>query len=51
MRCGPVKLREHDVVLWGERVVLRPMTEGDWDTLLRWNSDALAVASRIILAA
>jgi RimJ/RimL family protein N-acetyltransferase len=35
-----VKLREHDVVLRGERVVLRPMTEGDWDTLLKWNSDA-----------
>jgi len=35
-----VKLRDHDVVLWGERVVLRPTTEGDWDTLLKWNSDA-----------
>jgi RimJ/RimL family protein N-acetyltransferase len=26
-------------VLHGERVTLRPMTEGDWDALLRWNSD------------
>ena len=35
-----MKLREHDVVLQGERVVLRPMSEGDWDALLKWNSDA-----------
>jgi aminoglycoside 6'-N-acetyltransferase len=34
-----MKLREHDIVLRGEKVVLRPMTEGDWDTLLKWNSD------------
>jgi hypothetical protein len=46
-----VKLREHDVVLWGERVVLRPMTEGDWDTLLKWNSDALDAPSRTIILA
>ena len=35
----PDKLREHNVTLRGERVVLRPMTEGDWEILLRWNSD------------
>jgi hypothetical protein len=46
-----VKLRERDVVLWGERVVLRPMTEGDWDTLLKWNSDALDAPSRTIILA
>jgi hypothetical protein len=46
-----VKLREHDVVLWGERVVLRPMTEGDWDTLLKWNSNALDAPSRTIILA
>lgn len=44
-----MKLTEHDVVLRGERVVLRPMTEGDWDTLLKWNSDALDAPSRTII--
>ena len=34
-----MKLREHETVLRGEKVVLRPMTEGDWDILLKWNSD------------
>jgi aminoglycoside 6'-N-acetyltransferase len=34
-----VKLREHQIVLQGERVVLRPLTENDWALLLRWNSD------------
>ena len=33
------KLRTHDVTLRGPRVVLRPMTEGDWDLLHRWGSD------------
>ena len=32
-------LREHDVTLRGERIVLRPMTENGWDVLARWNSD------------
>ena len=36
---GLVKLREHDVILQAERVVLRPMTEEDWDTLFKWNND------------
>jgi len=34
-----VKLREHQIVLQGDRVVLRPLTENDWNLLLRWNSD------------
>jgi RimJ/RimL family protein N-acetyltransferase len=34
-----VNLREHDVILRGDRIVLRPMTEDDWDILLKWNSD------------
>jgi RimJ/RimL family protein N-acetyltransferase len=34
-----MKLREHSIQLTSDRVVLRPMTEGDWDLLLRWNSD------------
>ena len=29
----------HTITLRGERLTLRPMTEDDWDTLLRWNSD------------
>jgi ribosomal-protein-alanine N-acetyltransferase len=35
----PGALRPHAVTLRGERVVLRPMTEGDWGVLLRWNND------------
>lgn len=34
-----MRLREHPVVLRGQRIVLRPMTEDDWELLLRWNSD------------
>ena len=34
-----MKLREHKIVLRGEQVVLRPLTEDDWGFLLRWNSD------------
>ena len=34
-----MKLREHEITLRGETVVLRPMTEDDWDVLLKWNSD------------
>ena len=33
------RLRTHNTILTGERVVLRPMTEDDWDILLRWNRD------------
>ena len=32
-------LNEHNITLQGEQVVLRPMTENDWDILARWNSD------------
>jgi aminoglycoside 6'-N-acetyltransferase len=35
----PNALRAHDVTLRGERLVLRPMTEADWDVLVRWNTD------------
>jgi aminoglycoside 6'-N-acetyltransferase len=35
----PNALRAHDVTLRGERLVLRPMTEADWDVLMRWNTD------------
>lgn len=34
-----MKLREHQIILQGEKVFLRPMTEADWDILLKWNSD------------
>jgi len=34
-----MKLREHDIRLQGEGVVLRPMTEDDWSILLEWNND------------
>ena len=32
-------LRTHSVTLADGPLVLRPMTEDDWDVLLRWNSD------------
>jgi RimJ/RimL family protein N-acetyltransferase len=34
-----VKLRTHTVTLRGENTVLRPMSEDDWDILLKWNND------------
>lgn len=34
------ELQTHDVVLQGECVTLRPMTECDWDLLLAWNNDS-----------
>jgi len=34
-----MKLRTHNITLKGERVTLRPMTESDWDLLVKWNSD------------
>jgi RimJ/RimL family protein N-acetyltransferase len=34
-----MQLRKHSIILHGARVTLRPMTEGDWDILLAWNSD------------
>lgn len=32
-------LREHSITLQGDLVMLRPMTETDWDLLLAWNRD------------
>ena len=34
-----MRLKEHDITLHGNQVTLRPMTENDWDVLLKWNSD------------
>jgi len=34
-----MKISEHLITLQGQRLVLRPLTEDDWDVLLRWNSD------------
>jgi len=34
-----VELRQHNTVLTGQRIVLRPLTENDWDILFRWNND------------
>ncbi len=33
------KLRQHDVYLCDGPLVLRPMTENDWDILLKWHND------------
>jgi len=33
------RLREHELTLRGERVVLRPMTEKDWRLVQRWWND------------
>jgi RimJ/RimL family protein N-acetyltransferase len=35
-----MKLKQHEITLAGDRVVLRPMIESDWPSLLEWNSDA-----------
>lgn len=32
-------LASHSITLRGERLVLRPLSEDDWDVLLRWNND------------
>lgn len=32
-----MKLNEHKIVLKGDKVVLRPMTEYDWDIIWKWN--------------
>ena len=34
-----MRLCTHAVTLCGAHVVLRPMTEDDWETLLAWNND------------
>lgn len=33
------RLLEHSVTLQNDNLILRPMTENDWDILLKWNSD------------
>ena len=33
------RLRGHNITLTSGNTVLRPMTEDDWDLLLKWNSD------------
>ena len=40
----PATLGPHDVTLRGPRLVLRPLTEGDWDPLLAWNNDPEVLA-------
>ena len=35
----PKRLRTHEIILADGPVLLRPMTETDWDLLLRWNND------------
>ena len=39
----PAAMRAHDVTLRGEAVTLRPMGEGDWDVLLKWNNDPVVM--------
>jgi RimJ/RimL family protein N-acetyltransferase len=34
-----MELVPHSVLLQGERITLRPMTEADWVDLMRWNND------------
>jgi RimJ/RimL family protein N-acetyltransferase len=34
-----MELKEHSYTLQGEKVVLRPMTEGDWQVIARWETD------------
>src|SRR5215208_4984524 len=38
-RHADTRLCEHAVTLSDGRVTLRPLTEDDWSTLLRWNND------------
>lgn len=33
-----MELRPHNITLKGQTIVLRPMTENDWDILLKWNN-------------
>ncbi|HUW58606.1 MAG TPA: GNAT family N-acetyltransferase [Planctomycetota bacterium] len=33
------RLRSHNVTLSAGRLTLRPMTEDDWDILMKWNTD------------
>ena len=40
----PAVMKAHDVTLHGATLTLRPMGEGDWDVLLRWNNDPVVMA-------
>lgn len=33
------ELIRHNIILQSDNITLRPMTEGDWNTLLIWNTD------------
>ena len=37
------RLQTHDVYLRGDHVTLRPMTEDDWGSLLKWNNDPVVM--------
>lgn len=39
----PAVMIAHDVTLHGGAVTLRPMTEVDWDILLKWNNDPIVM--------
>ena len=34
-----MELKAHAIILRGYKLILRPLTEDDWDILLRWNND------------
>lgn len=36
---GSERLREHNITLESDLLTLRPMTEGDWDVVQKWESD------------
>ena len=36
---GIMKIRAHNISLHGEKTSLRPLTENDWNILLKWNND------------
>ena len=38
-RYTNAEIRQHSITLVGENVILRPLTEQDWDVLFRWNND------------
>lgn len=39
MLITTMKLKEHNYILNGQRVVLRPLTEEDWQVIARWETD------------
>ncbi len=40
----PATIRAHAVTLHGPRLLLRPLTESDWESLLAWNNDPEVLA-------